>query len=79
MDKPKYLGFAVLQLSKLLMYLTQYDKLQPYFGQEKLQLHYIDADSFVLSMYTKDIIKDFENLGDFFYFISLDENHDIFG
>ena len=29
MDKPFYLGFAVLDLSKLLMYETYYDKLQP--------------------------------------------------
>ena len=33
MDKPIYLGFSVLELSKLLMYETYYDKLQPYFGQ----------------------------------------------
>ena len=29
MDKPIYLGFAVLQLRKFLMYETYYDKLQP--------------------------------------------------
>ena len=34
MDKPIYLGFAVLELSKLLMYETYYDKLQPYFGEK---------------------------------------------
>ena len=33
MDKPIYLGFSVLQLSKLFMYRTYYDKLQPYFVQ----------------------------------------------
>ena len=57
MDKPVYLGFAVLELSKLHMYETYYDKLQPYFGQENIQLHYIDTDASVLSMNTKDIIK----------------------
>ena len=31
MDKPIYLGFSVLELSKLLIYETYYDKLQPYF------------------------------------------------
>ena len=41
MDKPVYLGFTVLELSKLLMYETYYDKLQPYFVQENIQLHYI--------------------------------------
>ena len=32
MDKPIYLGFSVLELSKLHMYETYYDILQPYFG-----------------------------------------------
>ena len=32
MDKPIYLGFAVLELSKLLMYEKNYDILQPCFG-----------------------------------------------
>ena len=31
--------------------------LQPYFGQENLQLHYIDCDSFVLSIRTQNIIR----------------------
>ena len=57
MDKPIYLGFSVLELSKLHMYETYYDILQPYFGQENLQLHYIDTDSFVLSIKTKILLK----------------------
>ena len=50
LEKPIYLGFPVLELSKLHMYETYYGKLQPYFGQDKLQLHYIDTDEFVLSV-----------------------------
>ena len=38
MVKPMYLGFTVLELSKLLMYETYYDILQPYFGQENIQI-----------------------------------------
>ena len=78
MDKPIYLGFTVLELSKLLMYETYYDKLQPYFGQENLQLHYMDTDSFVLSVNTKNIIKDLKNLEDIFDFSNLDKNHKLF-
>ena len=78
MDKPIYLGFAVLELSKLLMYETYYDKLQPYFGQENFQLHYMDTDSFILSVNTKDIIKDSKNLEDKFDFSNLDKNHELF-
>ena len=33
-DKPNYLGLAILELSYLLMYETYYDKLQPYFGKK---------------------------------------------
>ena len=58
MDKPIYLGFSVLELSKFLMYETYYDKLQPYFGQENIQCHYMDS-------VTKDkpiIIKENENI-----------------
>ena len=78
MDKPIYLGFTVLELSKLLMYETFYDILQPYFGPENLQLLYMDTDSFVLSVNTKDIIKDLKNLEDIFDFSNLDKNHELF-
>ena len=57
MDKPIYLGFTVLELSKLHMYETYYDKLEPYFGQENIQLHYIDTDAFVSSVKTKILSK----------------------
>ena len=78
MDKPIYLGFSVLELSKLLMYETYYDNLKPYFGQENIQLHYMDTDSFILSVNTKDIIKDLKNLGDIFDFSDLDKTHELF-
>ena len=78
MDKAVYVGFAILEMSKLHMYETYYDTLQPYFGQEKLQLQNIDTDGMILSMNTKDIIKDLKNLEDIFDFSNLDENHEIF-
>ena len=78
MDKPIYLGFSVLEMSKLHMYETYYDKLQPYFGRESTQLHYMDTDSFVLSVNTKDIIKDLKNLEDIFDFSNLDKNNELF-
>ena len=78
MDKPIYLGFSVLEFSNLLMYETYYDKLQRYFKQEKVQLPYIDTDSFVLSAKTEVIIKDFKNLENLFDFNNLKENHDLF-
>ena len=78
MNKPIYSGFAVLELNKLSMYETYYEKLQPYFERENLHLHYMDTDIFVLSLNTKDIIKDLKNLEDKFVFSNLDENHELF-
>ena len=73
MDEPIYLGFTGIELSKLLMHETYYDKLQPYFGQENLHLNYMDTDSFLLSVNTKDIVKDLKNLEDMFHFSNLDK------
>ena len=58
-DKPIYLGFTVLELSKLLMYEFYYKTLEP-FWQNKVQLLYMDTDSFVLSFDSQ-----FENLIEF--------------
>ena len=60
------------------MYETFYDKLQPYFGQENIQLQYIDTDAFELSLKTKDIVEDLKNLEDIFDFSNLDKNHKLF-
>ena len=78
MDKPIYLGFTVLELSKLLLYETYYDTLQPFFGQENIQLHYMDCDSFVLGIETQNIFNDLKNLEDFFDFSNLDKKHELF-
>ena len=71
MDSPIYLGFTVLELSKLHMYETYYDILQPYFGEKNLHLHYMDTDSLILSVNTNDIIKVFD-------FSNLDQNDEKF-
>ena len=78
MDKPIYLGFAILELSKLHMYETYYDTLQPYLGQENLQSHYMDCDSFILSLKSQHIIKDLKSLEDTFDFSNIDENHELY-
>ena len=79
MDKAIYVGFALLELSKLHMYETYYDTLQPYFGQENLQILSIDTDGMILSMKTKNIIKDLKNFEYIFDFSNLNENHELFG
>ena len=62
MDEQIYLVFIVLKLSELLMCETYYVKLQPNFGEKFLPVHSMDADAFVLSLNTNDIVKDLQNL-----------------
>ena len=78
MDKAIYVGFAIVDLGKLHLCETYYDTLQPYFGLEKLQIHYVDTDGMILSMKTETIINDLKNLEDVFDFSNLDENHGLF-
>ena len=47
-------------------------------GQETIQFHYMDTDSFILSVSVKDIIKDIEILEDIFDFSNLNQNHELF-
>ena len=49
-------GFAILELKKLLMHDTCYNKLQPNFGQDNLPLDYMDCDSFVLRLELKKFL-----------------------
>ena len=44
MNKPVYLGQAILDLSKTLMYEFHYDHRRPKYGS-KVKLYYIDTDS----------------------------------
>ena len=76
-DKPIYLGFSVLELSKLLMYEFYYHKLKPYYNCS-VKLHYMDTDSFILSIKTGDLINDLEYFKVDFDFSELDENHELY-
>ena len=60
------------------MYESYYDLFQPYFGQEFIQLHYMHTDSFILSVNTKDKIKDLKNMEPIFEFSKLDQNQKLF-
>ena len=81
MEKPIYLGFTILELSKLLMYETYYDKLQKYFGIDGIQIHYQDTDAFIMSIKTTNVINDLSNLQEqynLFDFSNLSKDHQLF-
>ena len=60
MNKLVYLGQAILDISKTLMYKFFYDYLKPKYGV-KVKLCYIDTDSFFLHIQTEDFYKDTAN------------------
>ena len=77
--KPIYVGFSVLDLSKLLMYEWYYDKMQPYFGENNLELHYLDTDSFIFSFKPiKSLIEDLKHFKEDFDFSDLDPSHELY-
>ena len=58
MNKPVYLGQAILDLSKIVMYEFHYDYMVPKYGLEKLKLCYMDMDSLVYDIKTEDFYED---------------------
>ena len=58
MNKPVYLGQAILDLSKIVMYEFHYDYMVPKYGLEILKLCYMDTDSLVYDIKTEDFYED---------------------
>lgn len=57
LDKPIYLGFVVLELSKWLIYDFHYQYMKPKFTS-RIRLNYMDTDSFIYSIFTDDFYAD---------------------
>ena len=54
LNKPIYLGLAILDISKTLMYEFWYDYLKPKYNNN-MGLCYMDTDSFVFHVETEDL------------------------
>ena len=57
MNKPVHLGLSILGISKIVIYGFWYDHVIPKYG-EKGKLCYMDTDSFIVHIETKDIYVD---------------------
>ena len=57
MNKPVYLGQAILDLSKIVMYEFHYNYVTPNYGK-KLDLYYMDTDYLIFNIETDDFYKD---------------------
>ena len=58
MNKPVYLGQAILDLSKTIMYEFHCDYMKRKYRDEDLTLCYMDTDSLIYSIKTKHFYKD---------------------
>ena len=59
-NKPIYLGQAILDISKTIMYEFWYDYIKPKYANN-VELCYMDADSFIMKIKTDDFYKDISN------------------
>ena len=58
MNKPVYLGQAILDLSKIIMYEFHYDYMKHKYADENLTLCYMDTDLLIYNIATDDFYKD---------------------
>ena len=58
MNKPIYLGQAIFDVSKIVMYEFHYDYMKQKYNNDKLQLCYMDTDSLIYQIKTEDFYAD---------------------
>ena len=56
-DRPNYLGFCILELSKITIYKFHYEEIFSKYGSP-VKLAYTDTDSFIYHVQTPDLYKD---------------------
>lgn len=65
LNKPVYVGSAILELSKIVMYDFHYNVMRPKFG-DNLNLLFTDTDSLMYEIFTDDIYEDMIQFQDYF-------------
>lgn len=76
-NKPFYLGMAIMDISKCHMYNFHYNVMKKFYGN-KLKLLYTDTDSFIYEISTEDIFKDLSLLRNNFDFSNYSEDSSLF-
>ena len=78
-NKPFYIGFSILDISKYIMYDYFYNVLRKYYkNHHDLQLLYSDTDSFILKIISDDLISDLKDLSSTFDFSHLPVYHELY-
>ncbi|KAK3933058.1 hypothetical protein KUF71_017319, partial [Frankliniella fusca] len=61
MDRPYILGFCTLEHAKAIFYAYYYFTLKPFYC-DRITLNYVDTDSYFVTVVTKDVYQDLENI-----------------
>jgi len=78
LNKPIFTGFAILELSKLVMYEFHYDYILPKYGPVNAQLLFTDTDSLTYLLKTDDLYDDMEQNLDLFDTSNFDADHRLY-
>ena len=73
-NKPFYLGMAIMDISKCHMYDFHYNVMKNKF-QDKIRLLYTDTDSLIYEIETKDLYLDLKQIENFFDFSNYPKDH----
>ncbi|KAJ8913805.1 hypothetical protein NQ315_002711 [Exocentrus adspersus] len=66
-NKPVYIGFSVLDISKTTMYSFHYDHIKKLYGNDNAKLLYTDTESLIYSIKTEDVYADIKkNISKFY-------------
>ena len=74
LNRPIYVGFTILDLSKIVMYDFHYNHIKPKYG-EKVQLLFTDTDSLCYEIETEDLYRDMENNKEHYDFSAYPKEH----
>ena len=75
LNKPIYVGFSVLELSKVLMYDFHYNHIKRKYKDGKVNLLFSDTDSLLYEIETDDIYKDLEEAKEMYDFSDYPLDH----
>ena len=78
LNKPIYCGFAVLELSKRMMYDFHYNHMKVRYPGDKLQLLFTDTDSLAYAVETKNIYDDMAEDQQLYDFSNYPKNHPLY-
>jgi hypothetical protein len=78
LNKPRFIGAAILDLSKELMYDFHYNTMLKKYGKDKIKLLFTDTDSLCYHIQTEDIYEDLKDCTDQFDYSGYPSDHHLY-